>query len=80
MEKGKMYNIKISLKEISHTFKKGNRVRLAVTSSFYPWINTNPNTGLPIASDTSEPLVSRQTIHYGHLKHGFRSRISLNIL
>lgn len=80
LKPGEIYNIKISLNEIGHVFKKGNRIRLAVTSSFYPFLSANPNTGLPIAYDTSRPLVAQQTIHYGNPIFDFKSRIKFTVL
>ena len=65
MEKGKIYNITILINEIGHTFQKGHSLRIAIANSFFPWVSANPNTGNPIATDTSEPLVSQQTIYYG---------------
>jgi uncharacterized protein len=65
MEKGKIYNVTILINEIGHTFQKGHSLRIAIANSFFPWISANPNTGNPIANDTSEPVVSQQTIYYG---------------
>jgi putative CocE/NonD family hydrolase len=65
MDKGKIYNLTILINEIGHTFQKGHSLRIAITNSFFPWISANPNTGNPIANDTSEPVVSQQTIYYG---------------
>ncbi|RNA22095.1 hydrolase [Brachionus plicatilis] len=65
LEKDKMYNLTIKMHEMGHTFQPGHRVRLAITSSFYPYISANPNTGNPIESDTSPPVKSTQTIYYG---------------
>ena len=48
------FNVSINLREIGHTFLTGHRIRPEVTSSFYPLISANTNTGNPIATDTAE--------------------------
>jgi putative CocE/NonD family hydrolase len=75
MEKNKIYNIKINMYEIGHTFLQGHRIRLAITSSFFPAISANPNTGNPIATDTDQPIKSIQTLHYGKTSDRIFSRI-----
>ncbi|CAF0749577.1 unnamed protein product [Didymodactylos carnosus] len=60
------YVVSIDMHAIGHTFLPGNRIRLAVTSSFFPWISANPNTGGPIATDTQPPIVANQTIYHAH--------------
>ena len=65
MVPGQSYVLRIGLHEIGHTFLPEHRIRLAVTSSFYPWVSANPNTGGPIATDTQTPIVANQTIYYG---------------
>ena len=50
--------------DIGHTFLKGHRIRVTVTSSAYPWAFPNPNTGNPIATDTAEPRKAQQTVFH----------------
>ncbi|CAF4191419.1 unnamed protein product [Rotaria sp. Silwood2] len=64
MTPGTTYFVSIDLNEIGHTFLPQHRIRLAVTSSFYPWLSANPNTGSPIATDTQSSIVADQTIYY----------------
>lgn len=54
---------RISLYDVGHVFRPGHRIRLEVTSSAYPFIAPNPNTGLPIATDTTW-RVARQTVYH----------------
>lgn len=61
---GSNYSISISRNLIGHTFLPQHRVRLAITSSFYPWLSANPNTGNPIGTDIQPPLVANQTVLY----------------
>ena len=65
MSPNQTYLIRIELHAIGHTFLPSHRIRLAVTSSFFPWISANPNTGAPIASDIQAPIVAQQTIYHG---------------
>jgi uncharacterized protein len=69
------YNVRINIREIGHTFLAGHRIRLAITSSFYPFISANPNTGNPIATDTAEPVRALQRVHFGPSDLGVLSRI-----
>jgi len=43
---------RIELFDIGHTFLPGHRVQIEISSSAYPYINPNQNTGNPIATDT----------------------------
>ncbi|CAF0753392.1 unnamed protein product, partial [Brachionus calyciflorus] len=51
MEPNKIYNLTIDMYEIGHQFLPGHRVRLAITSSFFPIVSRNLNTGNDIAFD-----------------------------
>jgi putative CocE/NonD family hydrolase len=53
----------IELFDIGHTFLPGHRVQIEVTSSAFPYINPNQNTGNPIATDT-EWRTANQTIYH----------------
>lgn len=66
MSSNQTYLIRITLHAIGHTFLPDHRIRLAVTSSFYPWISANPNSGASIASDIQSPIVANETIHNAH--------------
>jgi predicted acyl esterase len=50
------------LNQVGHTFLPGHRLRLSVSSSAYPWVHPNPNTGEPIATDTSPPRPALQRV------------------
>ena len=56
----------INLGDIGHQFAVGHRLRISITSSAYPMISINPNTGKPIASDMSTPVKAIQTIYFGN--------------
>lgn len=49
---GEVYPITISLPPTSNLFKVGHRIRIDVSSSNFPRLDTNPNTGEPIGRHT----------------------------
>ena len=73
MEKGQVYEFEIDLGYTSHTFKEGNRIRVAIASSDFPHYNRNTNTGNPLGIDSEEDAVVatnnvyRSTIHPSHI-------------
>jgi hypothetical protein len=60
---GKIEKYTILLRDVGHTFLAGHRLRLEVTSSAFPLVNPNQNTGNPIATDT-EWRIAKQTIYH----------------
>jgi putative CocE/NonD family hydrolase len=68
---GKPERFQIRLSHVGHTFRAGHRIRLEVSSSCFPMIDPNPNTGREIATET-ECRRAHQTIlhdaqHPSHL-------------
>lgn len=63
LEPGAVEKFTISVWNIGHTLLPGHRLRLHVTSSAYPYISPNQNTGNPVATDV-EWRTARQTIHH----------------
>jgi predicted acyl esterase len=53
----------IELFNFGHTFLPGHRIRIEISSSAFPYINPNQNTGNPVATDT-EWMVAHQTIYH----------------
>jgi hypothetical protein len=64
IEPGTVYKYTLDLWATSYLLSPGDRLRLDVTSSNYPRLARNLNTGAPFAL-TSEMKVARQTIHLG---------------
>jgi putative CocE/NonD family hydrolase len=60
---GHIYKFTIGLMFTSHVFKKGHRIRVSITSSYFPLIDRNPNTGRPFGTD-SEWICAKQTIFH----------------
>lgn len=66
----------IKLWDLGHTFLPGHQVRIHVTSSRYPLVNPNQNTGNPVATDV-QWRTARQTIYLGGAR---ASRVLLPVL
>ncbi len=60
---GEIYKFDIGLMFTSHVFKKGHRIRVSITSSYFPHIDRNPNTGHPFGED-AELECAKQTIYH----------------
>ena len=67
IEPGETYRYTIDLWATSYLLSPGDRLRLDVTSSNYPRLARNLNTGAPFAK-TSEMKIARQTIHMSEAK------------
>ncbi|MBI5458226.1 CocE/NonD family hydrolase [Methanobacterium sp.] len=63
LEPGKIEKYRIELYDMGHVFLPGHSIRLEVSSSAYPILHPNPNTGNPIATDTQQQ-VAHQTIYH----------------
>ena len=63
LEAGRVEKYRILLRDLAHTFLPGHRVRIEISSSAYPFLAPNQNTGNPIATDT-EWRVAHQTVHH----------------
>jgi hypothetical protein len=66
MEPGTEYDVEISLPPTSNLFAAGHRIRVDVSSSNFPRLERNPNTGEPIGRHT-HTVVARNTVHGGHV-------------
>lgn len=53
LDPGKVYRVSIDLRAIAHYFKPGHRIRLQVSSSNFPRLERNLNTGGPNFSETT---------------------------
>jgi len=60
---GKIYKFTIELMYTSYVFKAGHRIRIAITSSYFPLIDRNPKTGHPFGED-AELISAKQTIYH----------------
>jgi putative CocE/NonD family hydrolase len=61
---GQSYQYRFNLWAAAHTFKRGHRIRIDVTSSSFPRWDPNLNTGQS-SWDTAESATAQQRIHVG---------------
>ena len=75
---GKIYKFTIgkALVYTSHVFKAGHRIRVSITSSYFPDLDRNPNTGHPFGEDAELEKATQTIYHDG--KHP--SRVILPII
>ncbi len=73
---GRPEELSIELFDVGHRFLPGHRIRIEISSSAYPFIDPNPNTGLPVATDTTW-RVARQTVFHDSAR---RSRVLLPVV
>lgn len=66
MEPGEPYDVTIPLPPTSNLFAAGHRIRIDVSSSNFPRLDRNPNTGEPIGRHTHE-VVAEQTVFSGRI-------------
>ncbi len=66
MEPGTEYDVEINLPPTSNVFAAGHRIRIDVSSSNFPRLERNPNTGEPIGRHTHE-VVAKNTVHGGRV-------------
>jgi putative CocE/NonD family hydrolase len=66
----------IELFDVGHRFLTGHRIQVQVSSSAFPFVDPNPNTGLPIATDTTW-RVAKQTVYHDGTR---RSRVLLPVV
>ena len=76
LEPGKIYPIHIRLAPTSNLFQAGHRIRVDVSSSNFPRLDVNPNTGEPVGQHT-HAVVARNTLH---CNKNFPSAINLPIV
>lgn len=60
---GQIYEVNIDAGVTSNVFLKGHRVRLEISSSNFPRFDRNPNTGRPIADETTLRKASQIIYH-----------------
>ena len=63
MDPGRPYELVLRWGMTGNLFRKGERIRLHVTSSFFPHVDRNPNTGRPVPHE-SRLVPARQTVFH----------------
>ncbi|NQW18754.1 MAG: CocE/NonD family hydrolase [Chloroflexi bacterium] len=64
MTPGEVYPITITLPTTSNLFQTGHRIRIDISSSNFPRLEINPNTGEPVGRHT-HAVVATNTVHIG---------------
>ena len=62
MEPGSVYSVRIDLPPTSNLFQVNHRIRLDISSSNFPRLDVNPNTGEPVGRHT-RTMVAHNTVH-----------------
>ena len=76
MTPGKIYPVTISLQATSNLFDVGHRIRIDISSSNWPRLDLNPNTGEPMGRHTHQ-VVAEQAVY---LDAAHPSRIVLPVI
>jgi predicted acyl esterase len=76
MQAGRPYELVLRWGMTGNLFRKGHRIRLQVTSSFFPHLDRNPNTGRPVPHE-GKLVPARQTVFHDA---GRPSRVLLPIV
>ena len=63
MEPDTVYEFRVEMGVTSNVFKRGHAIRLDISSSNFPRIDRNPNTGHPFGQD-AELQVAEQAVHH----------------
>jgi len=63
LEPGRPERFEIRLQDIGHRFLPGHRVRIELTSSNFPLVDPNTNTGAPPATDTGHRVAQQTVFH-----------------
>ncbi len=78
IEPGKVYEYRIKFWRVTgNVFAKGHRIRLEISSSYYPFYLRNLNSGADNAGLATESVVATQRIHHGAT---YPSRIVLPVI
>lgn len=62
LRKGEAVAVQVEVGATSYIFGAGHRVRVAVASSNYPRFDVNPNTGAPLAANSSAAVVAENVV------------------
>jgi hypothetical protein len=68
MELGQVYRVRIHLPPTSNLFQAGHRIRVDISSSNFPRLDLNPNTGEPVGRHT-HTVVAHNWVYVDHSRH-----------
>jgi predicted acyl esterase len=58
-----MYELKVNTWNTSHSFKKGHKIRIHISSAAFPKYSRNLNTGLDLATVSNTKIAETKIIH-----------------
>lgn len=64
MESDRIYTVAVPMRDIAYRVRKGHRLRLHVTSSSFPRLERNLNTGAPLNAAETDTRVAVNSIHH----------------
>jgi hypothetical protein len=62
---GRPYEYRIQIWPTSYEFRRGDRIRLEISSSDYPQFAPNPNTGAPFGESAAVKSATQAILHDG---------------
>ncbi|MCU1503818.1 MAG: hypothetical protein JWM12_3172 [Ilumatobacteraceae bacterium] len=63
LEPGQIYEYRFDLQVTSNVFKRGHRIRVQISSTDFPRLHRNPNTGGPLLTDAALTPVLQTVLH-----------------
>jgi hypothetical protein len=63
LEPNRVYELTVDLWATANRFRRGHRIRVAVTSSSFPRFDPNPNTGGPVAAEARGQVALNTVFH-----------------
>lgn len=79
LEPGKPTQIEFELHDVLHTFKRGHRIMIQVQSTWFPFVDRNPQTYVPNIFKAKEEDFKTQT-HTIYRSDSMQSRIQIPVL
>jgi putative CocE/NonD family hydrolase len=76
---GEVATLRFTLDDVFHTFQRGHRIMIQVQSSWFPFIDRNPQTWVPNIFEARPADFVKQT-HTIHRAAGAASRVTLPVL
>ena len=63
LEPGQVYEYQLDMQVTSNVFKRGHRIRIQISSTDFPRLHRNPNTGDPLLDDAALIPVLQTVLH-----------------
>ncbi len=79
LQPGRLEQIQFGLQDVYHTFKKGHKIQIQVQSTWFPYIDRNPQTFVENIFEANESDFQKQTHRVYHVP-GAASSITFSVL